>query len=139
MSETNLQEVFDAFFIKVPGVDFTNKKSQVFQFMKSAIGKCYRHTYDDLTYDYNETTHCGSFKNFVTNASIELISMFMAKEYFSQKFSVLSSRKQYLGTQAFNKIPANIEEFNLTKGALDYWDEEIRKFLMDFPDYSETR
>ena len=89
MKGTDLQEVFDAFLIKVPGVDFKNKESQIVQFMKSAISKCYRHTYDSLEYEINNSNYTGYFKSNITHPSIELISMFMAKEYFSQKFSVI--------------------------------------------------
>lgn len=140
MGGTNLQEVFDAFFIKVPHVDFTGKESQVYQFFKSAIAKCYRHTYDNiLSHFYDEELQEGFFDTKISQSSIELISMFMVKEYFVQKFALLNSRKQYLGTQAFNKIPSNIEEFNLTNESLKYWSDEIARFLMEFPDYSEER
>lgn len=136
---TDLQEVYDAFFIKVPTVDFFGKESQVFQFFKSAISKCYRHTYDKLDYVCDEYTYEGYFKNIISNSSIELISMFMVKEYLVQKFSLLTTRKQYLGTQAFNKIPSNKEEYDLTENSLKYWTDEISRFLMEFPDYSDER
>lgn len=139
MKGTDLQEVFDAFFIKIPHVDFTGKESQVAQFLKSAISKCYRDTYDSLEYVYDEELQNGYFENAISPSSIELISMFMVKEYFVQKFSLLTTRKQYLGTQAFNKIPSNKEEFDLTQNSLDYWNNEIACFLMEFPDYSEER
>lgn len=139
MKGTDLQEVFDAFFIKVPHIDFTGKESQVAQFLKSAVAKCYRHTYDTLEYYYDEELQEGRFNAKISQPSIELISMFMVKEFFVQKFALLTARKQYLGTQAFNKIPANIEEFNLTSNSLKYWSDEIDRFLMEFPDYSEER
>ena len=136
---TNLQEVFDAFFSKFPNVDFTGKESQVVQFLKSAIGKCYRRVYDDLTYEYDDVLDEGNFINTVSNSSIELISMYMAKEYISQKYAVLCGRKQYLGTQAFNKIPSLKEEFDTVEKTMNYWLEEIDKFLNEFPDYSDER
>lgn len=140
MKGTDLQEVFDAFFIKVPHVDFTGKEGQVAQFLKSAVSKCYRHTYDNiLDYHYDEEIQEGNFNTKISQSSIELISMFMVKEFFVQKFALLNARKQYLGTQAFNKIPANIEEFNLTSNSLKYWSDEIDRFLMEFPDYSDER
>ena len=139
MKGTDLQEVFDAFFIKVPHVDFTNKENQVIQFLKSAVSKCYRHTYDNLKYFYDEELKEGYFEKEISIPSIELISMFMVREYFVQKFSKLTSRKQYLGTQAFNKIPSNKEEFEKTANSLKYWSDEIDRFLMEFPDYSEER
>jgi hypothetical protein len=136
---TDLQAVFDAFFIKLPSVDFTGKESQIFQFFKSAIVKCLRKTYDDLSYTYDETSKSGNFSTIVSEATIELLSMYMVKEYFVQSFALISGRKQYLGTQAFNKIPTNKEQFETISQSLQYWDNEIDKFLMDFPDYSEER
>lgn len=139
MERTDLQEVFDAFFIKVPQYDFVGKESQVIQLFKTAVAKCYRHTYDSLEYEYNPTIQEGYFTGVITNSSIELISMFMVKEFLSQKLSLINKRKQYLGTQAFNKIPSNKEEFDILSNSLNYWKDEISRFLMEFPDYSEER
>ena len=136
---TNLQEVFDAFFSKFPNVDFTGKESQVVQFLKSAIGKCYRRVYDNLTYEYDDILKEGSFVNIVSNPSIELLSMFMAKEYITQKYAVLCGRKQYLGTQAFSKIPSLKEEFDTVEKTMNYWINEVDMFLNEFPDYSDER
>lgn len=139
MKGTDLQEVFDAFFVKIPQVDFSGKESQVAQFLKAAVSKCYRHTYDNLAYTYDEELQDGHFSDRVSPPSIELISMFMVKEYFVQKFALLTARRQYLGTQAFNKIPSNKEEFDLTQNSLNYWNDEIARLLMEFPDYSDER
>ena len=139
MQKTDLQDVFDAFFIKMPQYDFSGKESQVFQFFKAAVSKCYRHTYDILDYHYDEETQKGTFDATVTQPTIELISMYMVKECLSQKFAIINNRKQYLGTQAFNKIPSAVDEFNVVNNSLKYWTDEISRFLMEFPDYSEER
>jgi hypothetical protein len=107
--------------------------------MKSAIGKCHRQTYDNLTYTYDETLKTGSFVNIIAQSSIELIALNMVKEYFSQKFVVISNRKQYLGTQAFDKIPSYKEEFNATKQSIDFWNNELDKLISELPDYSDER
>lgn len=136
---TDLQLVFDSFFIKVPSVDFKGKESQVFQFFKTAIAKCKKHLYDEITYVYDEDLHEGYFKSLVSDQSIELISMYMAKEYFTQKYALISGRKQYLGTQAFNKIPAYKDQFEVVKQSAENWTDEIERFLMEFPEYSDER
>lgn len=136
---TDLQLVFDSFFIKVPSVDFKGKESQVFQFFKTAIAKCRKHLYDEITYEYDEDLQEGYFKSLVSDQSIELISMYMAKEYFTQKYALISGRKQYLGTQAFNKIPVYKEQFEVAKQSADNWTNEIERFLMEFPEYSDER
>lgn len=136
---TDLQLVFDSFFIKVPSVDFKGKESQVFQFFKTAIAKCRKHLYDEIAYVYDEDLHEGYFKSLVADQSIELISMYMAKEYFTQNYALISGRKQYLGTQAFNKIPAYKDQFEVVKQSAENWTDEIERFLMEFPEYSDER
>jgi len=136
---TDLQEVFDSFFVKIPSVDFTGKESQIIQFLKSAIGKCHRQTYDDLTYTYDSVLREGYFNNVISQSSIELIAINMVKDYFTQKFAVISGRKQYLGTQAFDKIPSYKEEFNTAKQSVDYWNNELHELISEFPDYSDER
>jgi len=139
MKGTNLQEVFDAFFIKVPSIDFSEKENQVIQFLKSAIAHCHKHTYDNLEYFYDEDLENGYFYNTISIDSIELISMFMTIDCFQQRFSLINMRRQYLGTNAFNKIPSNKEDFENTKNSLDYWRNRIDRYLMEFPEYSDER
>jgi hypothetical protein len=136
---TDLQEVFDAFFAKIPSVDFTGKESLIVQYLKSAIGKCYRQIYDDLTFSYDETLKTGTFTNIVSKSTIELVSMYMIKEYLEPKYLLLCGRKQYIGTQAFNKIPSLKEEFDVIEKSINHWNNEIDKFKNEFPDYSEDR
>lgn len=136
---TDLQEVFDAFFVKVTSVDFTGKESMVVQFMSSAIAKCYRHTYDNLEYVYDDALKEGHFINTISKSSVELIAMFMVKEYYFQRYSLLSTRRQHIGTQAFNKLPDMKQELEIAISSLNHWSAEIEKFLMEFPDYSDER
>lgn len=136
---TNLQEVFDAFFIKIPEVNFTNKESQVFQFFKTSLSKCKKKVYDNLNYIYDTVTNIGNFEDVIDNSTVELLATYMVKEYFSQQFSIISGRKAYLGTQAFNKIPSNKELFEIAESQMNYWDREISKLQSDFPDYSDER
>jgi hypothetical protein len=136
---TNLQEVFDAFFAKIPSVDFSGKESLIVQYLKSAIGKCYRQVYDDLTYIYDEYLKTGYFNNVVSQPSIDLISMYMVKEYLEPKYALLCARKQYLGTQAFNKITSGKDELEILQQSILYWTDEIDRLLKDLPDYSNER
>lgn len=136
---TDLQEVFDAFFIKIPSIDFTGKESQIFQLFKSAIAQCYRRVYDNLEYVYDENLSEGNFLNVVSQPSIELISMYMVVDYYSQKLSILNGRKQYLGTQSFNKIPSLKEELDVANSSIQNWENRISRFLNEFPDYSDER
>lgn len=136
---TNLQEVFDAFFIKLPGKSFVDKESEVYQYFKSGISKSKRKVYDNLDYSYDEELNEGCFNDIVSHSSIELISMYMVKEYYFGIFSLLSARKSFLGTQAFNKIPSAKEQFEETEKQMDRWDKEIAEQLADIPDYSDER
>jgi len=49
MAVTSLSEVYDAFLIK-SGKDYTEKESQVFQFLKTGISKSYKTVPEDLEY-----------------------------------------------------------------------------------------
>lgn len=136
---TDLQEVFDAFFIKVPTVNFTGKESEVFQLFKTATSLAKKKTYDSLEYQYDDVEGEGTFIGMVSGDTLELLSMYMTKSYFQQKLALISGRKQHLGTQAFNKIPSNKEQFEMVENSLNYWNQEIEKLLEDFPDYSSER
>lgn len=138
-NKTNLQEVVDAVKIKIPNEDLSGKENQIIQMLKSAIARCRRKTYDILDFSYNTVLKEGSFENAVSSSTIELLAMYIVKNYLEWEFSVLNKRKQYLGTNAFNKIPSNKERYDFLNNQLSYWNIEIEKFEMDFPDYSEER
>jgi hypothetical protein len=55
VANTSLQEVWDSYFIKVPEEDFTYKKSQVYQYFKTAIAKSYKTTSDSLKFSLYTT------------------------------------------------------------------------------------
>ena len=75
----------------------------------------------------------------MSTPTIELLSMYMVKDYLTWMFTVLNNRKKYLGTNAFNKIPSDKERYDFLLKQLDYWDKEIEKFEMEFPDYTDER
>lgn len=108
---TNIQIVFDSFFVKIPTVDFTGKESLVFQLFKSSIPYCYKTVPEDLTYTFDETLYEGTFDNILGQDTIELIALCMKREYYRREVDKYASTKQYIGTQAFNKLP-NMKELS---------------------------
>lgn len=136
---TSLQEIFDAVKIKLPNENLSDKVSQIIQLLKSAISRCTRKTYDDLSFEYYEDIQEGYFKAHMTVQTIELLSMYIVRDYMSWKLSILDNRKKYLGTNAFNKLPSDKEQYESLRSQVNYWNVEISKFEMDFPDYSENR
>lgn len=136
---TDLQDIFDAFFIKFPSVDFTDKETQVCQIFKTAIAKCIRNIYEDLNYIYDEITQSGYFVNVISASTVELISIYMAKEYSAQVVALMSARKQYIGTQSFNKLPDKKVDFEEAKDLLDFWTQELENFKSEFPKYSDEQ
>jgi len=50
---TDLQEVYDSFFAKVPDEDFTYKADLIYQYFKAANGYSYKTVPEDLTYIIN--------------------------------------------------------------------------------------
>ena len=136
---TSLQEIFDAVKIKLPNENLSDKVNQIIQLLKSAISRCTRKTYDDLSFEYYEDIQEGYFKAHITVQTIELLSMYIVRDYMSWKLSILDNRKKYLGTNAFNKLPSDKEQYESLRSQVNYWNVEISKFEMDFPDYSENR
>ena len=136
---TSLQEIFDAVKIKLPNENLSDKVNQIIQLLKSDISRCKRKTYDDLSFEYYEDIQEGYFKTHITVQTIELLSMYIVRDYMSWKLSILDNRKKYLGTNAFNKLPSDKEQYESLRSQVNYWNVEISKFEMDFPDYSENR
>lgn len=134
---TDIQEVLDSFTIKVP--TFSGSLDYAMQLMKSAIAKVYRHTYDKLDYHYDAESKTGSFDSKISNASVELIALAMACDYYLREIGFLTTRKEYVGTQAFNKIPSNKDKLTVLKGNYEKWVEELQMFVEEFPDYSDER
>jgi len=136
---TDLQDVINTVKIKIPNENLSGKEAQMIQLLKSATAKCKKKTYDDLEFIYDENLTTGYFCNQVSTPTIELLSMYMVKDYLTWMFTVLNNRKKYLGTNAFNKIPSDKERYDFLLKQLDYWDKEIEKFEMEFPDYTDER
>lgn len=136
---TDLQEIIDAVKIKIPNENLSDKVNHIMQLLKSATSRCERKTYDDLTFCYHEDIQMGYFENNISAQTIELLSMYIVRDYLTWKFSILDNRKKYLGTNAFNKLPSDKEQYASLRSQVDYWNIEIEKFEMDFPDYSDSR
>lgn len=139
IKETNLQEIVDAVKIKIPNENLSGKENQIVQLLKAATARCKRKTYDKLDFWYDEEILEGAFYNHVSSPTIELLSLYIVRDYMSWQYSILNNRKKYLGTNAFNKIPSDKERYDFLSDQLNYWNTEIEKFEMEFPDYSEDR
>lgn len=133
---TQIQEVFDAFFIKLLNVDFTGKEAIVYQIFKSSIPHCIKTVPEDLIYTFDESTYTGIFNDVLGCDSIELIALAMVCEYYFKELGKLSGRKQYLGTQAFNKIPDLKDELNATQLDYNEANEKFEKFRQEFYSYT---
>ena len=105
-NRTSLQEIVDAVKIKIPTEDLTGKENHLAQLLKSATARCKRKTYDKIDFYYDKELQEGYFYNSISEPTIELLSMYIVKDYTAWQFSILNNRKQYLGTNAFNKIPS---------------------------------
>ena len=138
-NRTSLQEIVDAVKIKIPTEDLTGKENHLAQLLKSATARCKRKTYDKIDFYYDKELQEGYFYNSISEPTIELLSMYIVKDYTAWQFSILNNRKQYLGTNAFNKIPSYKDRYDFLMNQLEYWNNEIAKFEMEFPDYSEER
>jgi hypothetical protein len=109
---TEIQKVYDSFFAKVPDTDFTGKESLVYQLFQTSIGYCYKTVPENLSYSYDELIHAGNFTDILFFDSIELLSLGMAREYYLRDLNKLSKTKQHVGTQAFNKLPDLVKQYD---------------------------
>lgn len=139
MKGTDLQEIIDTVKIKIPTENLSGKENHLAQLLKSATARCKRKTYDNLEFVYDEEILEGYFLNEISSPTIELLSLYIVRDYTTWQFSILNNRKKYLGTNAFNKLPSEKERYDFLSSQLDYWNAEIEKFEMEFPDYSEDR
>jgi hypothetical protein len=79
---TDMQEIFDSFFAKIPDVDFTGKETLLFKLLKTSIGYCYKTVPESLEYIYDEVINEGKFTNVLFLDTIELLSLCMTREYY---------------------------------------------------------
>lgn len=134
---TDVQKVYDAFQIKIPDVDFTNKECQVYMFLQAAIAKVQLATSKDLSMEYDDVIHEGYFVNDIEYKYIELISMYMVAEYYQRRYSHLMGQKQFIGTKDFNKLPDKAKELSSATDAMKYWDSKIYEFRQEFYNYED--
>lgn len=77
----------------------------------------------------------GTYNDTLSVDSIELISLFMAKQYYIGKLTSLESTKQHVGTQNFSKLPNLKEKYDNTRLTLKDIEENIYKFRQEFYTY----
>lgn len=130
---TQLQEVYDAFFVKVPETKFTNQESLVFQLFKASLAYCYRTVPESLKYTLTDKfLFDGYFDDVLGQDTIELIAMCMKRELYRRKSDRFSEIKQHIGTQAFSKLPNAIEQSKEARLTLEFLNDEIDKFRQEF-------
>lgn len=132
---TNIQEVFDSFFVKIPSVNFSGQETLVFQLFKSSIPYCYKTVPEDLTYTYDSEIHKGVFKNTLGQDTIELIALVMRREYYKRLVDKYAVTKQYIGTSAFNKLPNVKEMAESARTNYKIATDDFEKFKNEFYTY----
>lgn len=134
---TQLQEVYDAFFAKVPTHDFTDEESYVFQIFKSSVGYSKMTVSDDLTYTA-DASYEGSFGGILDDNTIELIALYMLKEWYRRDVGRFDGIKAQIGTKDFNKRPDLKVPYDIAKSKLDSTDSEIYRFRQEFYSYGNS-
>lgn len=129
---TNLQEVYDAFFIKVPTTDFINQQKLIHQLFKASLAYCYRTVPESLAYIFDDETYEGYFNDTLAQDSIELISLYMKRELYRRNDDKFSAIKQHIGTQAFNKLPNMVDQSKEARVIFVSLNDEIEKFRQEF-------
>jgi hypothetical protein len=132
---TDMQEIFDSFFAKIPDVDFTGKETLLFKLLKTSIGYCYKTVPESLEYIYDEVINEGKFTNVLFLDTIELLSLCMTREYYFRELDKLSRTKQHIGTQAFNKLPDLSKQYDTASENYKNIDEKFYLFRQEFYTY----
>lgn len=129
---TNIQEVYDAFFVKVPNTDFTNQEELLFQLFKASLAYCYRTVPERLEFTYDNELHEGCFDDLLAQDSIELISLCMKRELYRRNNDKYSKIKQHIGTKSFNKLPDMVDQSRETRIIFETLNDEIERFRQEF-------
>lgn len=129
---TSIQEVYDSFFMKLPEDDFTGRETLVLQLFKASVAYSYKTVPENLTYTYDEILHEGSFVDTIGQDSIELIALFMTREFYRREKDRYSKIKQHVGTQSFNKLPDMLEKSKDARTNYVLLSDEIEKFRQEF-------
>lgn len=132
---TDIQKVYDAFFIKVSDTDFTGKATLLYQLFQASIGYCYKTVPESLEYTYDEVIYVGYFTDTLNFDTIELLSLGMAREYYLRDLNKLSTAKQHIGTQAFNKLPDLTKQYNTASDNYKNLDDRFYSFRQEFYPY----
>ena len=120
----------------MPSIDFSSQEDVLFQIFKSAIGYT-SSTLGTLTYTVDETTYEGTFTDTLTQPDIELISLYMVREYYRRPLSLFTNKKQHIGTSDFNKLPNLKEAYVIAKSMYNDADAEVDKYKHEFYSYIE--
>ena len=131
---TVLQDVYDSFESKVDD-DLTGQESLIFQFLKSALSRCYKTVRHVLTYTYNAETYDGNFTENLDQDEIELISLWMKFYKYDRKRSKLNFIEKSLGTKDFNQTSYK-PELDALKSSMSDLKIEINELSQTFNTYS---
>lgn len=77
----------------------------------------------------------GEYDNIIGIDSIELISLFMAREYYSRIVLKLGNQKVWIGTKDFNQIPKLKDNYSLAESSLSKINTQIYDFRQEFYTY----
>ena len=132
---TPLQSAYDSFILKVDE-DLTGKESLIYNLLKVAISKAYKHTPHSLNYTLtSETTFAGVFDDTLIQDEIELISLNMDYEHKRRKQSYLLGLKRENGTKDFNATSKK-PELDGVQNSMQLLKDEIKELQQQFNTYT---
>ncbi len=140
MKGTNLQDVYDRFFLKVDE-NISGKESLVFELLLSAIAKSYKDVVCGLGYVLDEpqldedVLYSGHFVETLLPDEIELLATWMFYEWNRRRQQKLLGQKRMIGTQAFNRlenVPDMLRSINYTMGQIKNEINELKNGLYSY-------
>ena len=135
---TDLQELYDSFYLKVPSAT-SMPISYIIALIKPASSKVFkqfRHSYKFVITD-NETGD-GHFLDEMDIDEIELLALQMAIDYYVGKdLNRLLVMKSLIGTKDFNKLPTKKDELTSVQNVIDKLHFMLEELKSDMNKYSK--
>ena len=137
MLATQIQDVYDAFFAKIE-FDFTGKESLVYQFFKAANGYAYKTVPENLEYTITDNEdYTGNYTETLSQETIELIALYMKREYLEKIIAKFEGQRNIVGTKDFGKLGFRDQYVAAMNGKKRLADE-IEKFRQEFYSYANN-
>lgn len=134
---TNLQDIFDSFYLKIPREDAT--PSYVFALIKPALAKVYKQFSHNIKFIVTDSEEFeGYFVDELYLDEVELLTLQMAIDYHTAKdLDRLLTLQSLIGTKDFNKLPTYKDNLVIVKDKISALKLQLEELKSDMNKYSK--